>query len=40
MSLVGPRPIVEAEIAKYGAAYPLYLRSDAGHHRVVADLGA
>lgn len=26
MSLVGPRPIVEEEIVRYGDAYPLYLR--------------
>lgn len=26
MSLVGPRPIVDDEIAKYRAAYPMYLR--------------
>ncbi len=26
MSLVGPRPIVQAEIAKYGLKYPLYSR--------------
>jgi lipopolysaccharide/colanic/teichoic acid biosynthesis glycosyltransferase len=26
MSLVGPRPIVKAEIVKYGAAYSLYQR--------------
>jgi Undecaprenyl-phosphate galactose phosphotransferase WbaP len=30
MSLVGPRPIVEAEIAKYGAQYELYKRLKPG----------
>ena len=26
MSLVGPRPIVEREVAKYGESYDLYMR--------------
>jgi len=30
MSLVGPRPIVEAEIPKYGATYSLYTRVKGG----------
>ena len=30
MSLVGPRPIVDAEIPKYGAVYELYLRIKPG----------
>jgi Undecaprenyl-phosphate galactose phosphotransferase WbaP len=30
MSLVGPRPIVDAEIPKYGPAYSLYLRVTPG----------
>ncbi len=30
MSLVGPRPIVEAEIAKYGKFFPIYLRVKGG----------
>ncbi|WP_157605152.1 undecaprenyl-phosphate galactose phosphotransferase WbaP [Schlesneria paludicola] len=30
MSLVGPRPIVQAEIQKYQAVYPLYLRVTPG----------
>jgi lipopolysaccharide/colanic/teichoic acid biosynthesis glycosyltransferase len=30
MSLVGPRPIVEAEIAKYGPSYSLYTRVKGG----------
>ena len=30
MSLVGPRPIVQAEVQKYQAAYPLYLRVTPG----------
>ncbi len=30
MSLVGPRPIVEAEITKYGKSFPLYLRVKGG----------
>lgn len=30
MSLVGPRPIVEAEISKYGASYSLYTRVKGG----------
>ena len=30
MSLVGPRPIVEAEIPKYGASYSLYTRVKGG----------
>ena len=25
MSMIGPRPIVEEEIVKYGSAFPLYL---------------
>jgi lipopolysaccharide/colanic/teichoic acid biosynthesis glycosyltransferase len=30
MSLVGPRPIVEAEIAKYGRKYSLYTKVKSG----------
>lgn len=30
MSIAGPRPIVEAEIPKYGAAYPLYALAKPG----------
>jgi Undecaprenyl-phosphate galactose phosphotransferase WbaP len=30
MSLVGPRPIVDAEVAKYGKFFPLYLRMKGG----------
>ncbi len=30
MSLVGPRPIVEAEISKYGKFFPIYLRVKGG----------
>lgn len=30
MSLVGPRPIVQAEVAKYGAGYDLYIKVKSG----------
>ena len=30
MSLVGPRPIVEAEVAKYGPSFELYKSVDGG----------
>ncbi len=30
MSLVGPRPIVDAEVAKYGKVYALYTRIKPG----------
>ncbi len=30
MSLVGPRPIVQAEVAKYGAGYELYIKVKSG----------
>ena len=39
MSLVGPRPIVTGEVAKYGPYYGLYTIGQAGHHRAVAGVG-
>ena len=30
MSLVGPRPIVDAEVAKYRESYALYLKTTPG----------
>ena len=39
MSLVGPRPIVAAEVEKYGNCFDVYCRVKPGSDRALAGFG-